>query len=464
LFCIATFICRAEIALSRAEEAIRLQGSQSKGRKRKDESGWAGSVSDDSQFPNEASASPGKGRTQKYLGERGLIALITFLSAFVPLSTDLYLPALPGMAKYFGVSADLANLTLILFFVFFSAGTLLWGPLSDKYGRRPVLLIGLSIYSAASLGCAGSWDIYHLIAFRILQAVGGSGAFAVATAMIKDVYDSRSREPILAMVQSMVLISPAAAPVLGALLLKFVSWRGVFFALAGVGLLALAGSIALQETVDKRYTGSMLQAVARIGKVARNPGFSSLLALFSLLSVSTLAFIASSSYIYIDGFGLSEQAYSYYFALNAFGMIGGPMLYMKVSRKVSRRSIVIACFALVSLSGLLVATLGGLSPWIFAALLLPSTIASSAVRTPGANLMLEQQKEDTGSAAALMSCFGIFMGSIGMTIISLGWSNTILVLGVMNILMGLACTALWLLISERPFVKRVPERFVAAAK
>ena len=186
---------------------------------------------------------------QKYLGQKGLIALITFFSAFVPLSIDLYLPALPGMAKYFDVSADLANLTLILFFVFFSAGTLLWGPLSDKYGRKPILLIGLSLYSAASLACAGSWDIYHLIVFRVLQAIGGSAAFAVATAMIKDVYDTKNRESILAMVQSMVLISPAVAPSLGALLLKFVSWRGIFWTLAGIGLLALAGSIALEETI-----------------------------------------------------------------------------------------------------------------------------------------------------------------------------------------------------------------------
>ncbi|MFZ2470926.1 MAG: multidrug effflux MFS transporter, partial [Methanothrix sp.] len=391
-----------------------------------------------------------------------MIALITFLSAFVPLSTDLYLPALPGMALYFKVSADLANLTLILFFVFFGAGTLLWGPLSDKYGRKPVLLIGLSIYSAASLACAGSWDIYHLIAFRILQAIGGSGAFAVATAMIKDVYDSKSREPILAMVQSMVLISPAAAPVLGALLLKFMSWREVFLVLAFIGLLALAGSIALQETIDKRYTGSMLQALGRLYKVARNPGFSSLLALFSLLSVSTMAFVATSSYIYINGFGLSAQVYSYYFAINAIGMIFGPMLYMRVSRKYRRRSIILVCFAMISASGLLISFFGGFEPWILTVVLLPATICASCVRTPGANLMLEQQKEDTGSAAALMSCFGIFMGSIGMTIISLNWSNTILVLGMMNILIGLVCEALWLRISQKPYVVQVPERYIAA--
>jgi DHA1 family bicyclomycin/chloramphenicol resistance-like MFS transporter len=367
------------------------------------------------------------------------------------------------MSKYFNVSAGLANLTLIAFFVFFSAGTLLWGPLSDKYGRKPVLLIGLSIYSAASLACAGSGDIYHLIAFRILQAIGGSGAFAVATAMIKDVYDSKSRETILAMVQSMVLISPAVAPVLGALLLRFMSWRGVFLVLAFIGLLALAGSIVLQETIAKRNTGSMLHVLGRLGKVARNSGFSSLLILFSLLSISTMAFIASSSYIYINGFGLSMQVYSYYFAINAIGMMFGPVLYMRVSRKYHRRAIIIACFAVVSASGLLISFFGGFQPWILTIVILPTTICASCVRTPGANLMLEQQREDTGSAAALMSCFGIFMGSIGITIISMNWSNIILVLGMMNILIGMVCVVLWLRISQKPYVMQVPERYIDAA-
>jgi DHA1 family bicyclomycin/chloramphenicol resistance-like MFS transporter len=401
---------------------------------------------------------------QKYLGEKGMIALITVLSAFVPLSTDLYLPALPGMALYFDVSADLANLTLILFFVFFSAGMLFWGPLSDKHGRKPVLLMGLSIYFVASLACASSWDIYHLIAFRILQAIGGSAAFAVATAMIKDVYDSKSREPILAMVQSMVLISPAAAPVFGALLLKFMSWRGIFWTLAFIGLLALAGSVALQETIDKRYTGSMLQALGRLGTVAKNPGFSSLLALFSLPSISFMAFIAASSYIYINGFGLSEQVYSYYFAINAIGLIYGPMLYMKVSRKYHRRSIITACFAGFSASGLLISCFGSFQPWILTIALLPATICGSCVRTPATNLMLEQQRADTGSAAALMSCFAVFMGSIGMAIISLNWSNTILVLGMMILLVGLASVVLWLRISKKPYVTQVPERYVASAR
>jgi DHA1 family bicyclomycin/chloramphenicol resistance-like MFS transporter len=126
--------------------------------------------------------------------------------------------------------------------------------------------------------------------------------------------------------------------------------------------------------------------------------------------------------------------------------------------------IIIVCFAVISTSGLLISFVGGFQPWILIIVLLPATVSASCVRTPGVNLMLEQQREDTGSAAALMSCFGIFMGSIGMTIISLNWSNTILVLGIMNILTGLTSEALWLRMSQKPFVKRVPERFVAMAK
>jgi len=419
-----------------------------------------GSAHESSPASPRGSALASKARRQKYLGDRGLIGLIAFLSAFVPLSTDLYLPALPGLTQYFHVNAETVNLTLILFFIFYAAGMLLWGPLSDKYGRRLVLLIGLSIYSVAGLLCAASQDISQLIVFRVLQAAGGSAASAVATAMIKDVYESRNREVILAWVSSMVLISPTVAPAIGAVLLGFTSWRGIFLVLAGIGLIALAGSLALQETLEKenRNSGTLRQSMGRLAVVARNPGFASLLLIFSLLSASSMSFIASSSYIYIDGFGLSEKMYSLYFAFNALGMIGGPALYLQLSRRAARRSIIMVGFVCISAGGLLVYLFGDLEPWAFAMSLFPATLMGSCIRTPGTNLMLEQQKEDTGSAAALMACSAILMGSLGMAIISQEWGDTIRVLAAMNMLVGLACLGLWLLLANRPFVRQIPER------
>ena len=149
---------------------------------------------------------------QKYLGATGLVLLIALLSGFVPLSTDLYLPALPGMSAYFGASADRINLTLTAFFVFYALGALGWGPLSDHYGRKPILMAGLGLYVLASAACAFTWNVEGLIVCRIFQALGGSAAGAVATAIVKDVYSGKKRESVLAIVQSMVLISPAVAP------------------------------------------------------------------------------------------------------------------------------------------------------------------------------------------------------------------------------------------------------------
>ncbi|WP_292520474.1 multidrug effflux MFS transporter [Methanoculleus sp.] len=392
-------------------------------------------------------------RSQKYLGSKGLILLIALLSAFVPLSTDLYLPALPGMGDYFGVSANLTNLTLILFFLFFSLGLLFWGPLSDKYGRRPVLLAGLALYIAASAGCALSWEIWHLIAFRVLQAVGGSAASAVATAMVKDVYDGRRRESVLALVQSMVVISPAVAPVLGAFMLPYTSWRGLFVALALIGTVSMAGGLLLEETIPSRYTGTMKQSVRRLGTVLRNPGFTSLLIVFSLVSTASLAFVSASPYIYQEGFGLSEQWYSLYFALNAAALIAGPFLYLWLSRHFSRRMIVGSGFAVMIASGALVCLFGSLGPLLFALALFPASLMGSAVRPPGAFLMLDQQKEDTGSASALINCSSLVFGSAGMILIYLGGESLVLGLGAINVAVGVVCLAGWTVIGRRGLTK-----------
>ena len=404
-----------------------------------------------------ASDVPVVSRPQKYLGDRGLIALIALLSAFVPLSTDLYLPALPGMSEYFGAPVDLTNLTLILFFVFFSLGMLFWGPLSDKYGRRPVLVAGLVIYIAASLACAASWDIWHLIFFRVLEAVGGSAASAVATAMVKDLYEGRKQESVLAVVQSMVVISPAVAPVLGAFMLPYTSWRGLFVVLAAIGLVSLAGGLMLTETLPRRYPGTIIQSLRRMGVVLKNPGFASLLLVFSLVSVASLAFIADSSYIYENGFGLSEQYFSFYFAINALAMISGPFLYLRLSRSFSRRQVIMSCFVIMMAGGVLICLIGSLGPVFFTLALFPATLMGSCVRSPGAFLMLGQQREDTGSASALINCFGLLFGSAGILLASCDENNLAMIVGLIYAAVGCICLAGWLLIGRMRLANEAPD-------
>jgi len=309
--------------------------------------------------------------------------------------------------------------------------------------------VGLSLYVAASAACAAVGSLNGLIVCRSLQAVGGSAAGAVATAIVKDVYSGKKRESVLAIVQSMVLISPAVAPILGAFLLKAMSWRGVFWVLTGIGGLALLGSLVFEETIAEKTSGVLLHSLGRLVKVLQNRGFTLLLILFSIGSISSTAFIASSTYIYQDGFHLSQQVYSYYFSLNAIGMIIAPLIYLRLSRRFHAETIIRAAYLVIAASGFLVCCAGNFQPWTFAVSILPASIASNCLRPPSANMMLEQQKGDTGAVSSLMGCVGLLMGSLGLQIISLPWGNTIIALGVMTLGTAVISLAAWPFIITR---------------
>lgn len=389
---------------------------------------------------------------QTFLGEKGTLIFLVMISAFPPLSTDLYLPALPQMVENFATNEAMVNMTLSIYFITYAIGLLFWGPLSEKYGRKPIMMAGFGFYIVTSILCALSANIEQLIMARMLQAVGGSAVTVVATSIVKDLYDGREREKIMATIMSLVVIAPMVAPVLGAFLLKIASWRMVFVALAIFGSICAVVALFFQETLEKKYEGSMISSWSRLGVVLKNPRFVSLLGIFSLGPMTMMAFLASSSYIYINGFGLSEQEFSYIFAFNALFATMGPMLYIKLSKYVSVQSIISGAFVLLVCCGVILITVGHVSPFLFAIVVAPATMTVITMRIPGANLMLEQQERDTGSAAALMQFFGMTMGSLGMFLVSIDSENLIRSLGTMQIVVGLTAGGLWLLVRNRPFV------------
>jgi len=387
---------------------------------------------------------------------KGALGFLALISAFPPLSTVLYLPALPQMVEALDTTQTSVNMTLSMFFLFYSVGLLFWGPLSEKFGRKPILLSGLTIYVVASLFCAFSQHVEQLIAGRIIQALGGSAATVVATAIVKDIYSGREREKVMATIMSMVIIAPMVAPVLGALLLKYTSWRTIFLMLAAIGAITLLGGMLFRETLSDKFTGSVVGSWYRLLVVLKNLGFSSLLLIFSLAPIALMAFLASASYIYIDGFGLTEGQFSLFFAFNATCAMVGPTIYMRMRRHIEPKLIVTVCFTLIAVCGVVVSVFGHISPWWFALSVGPVTMAVIAVRVPGTHLMLEQQDEDTGSASALINFFAMFMGSMGMQLVTLWPGSLITNLGYIQIGVGMVCSILWLLCRNRPFIIQPP--------
>lgn len=389
---------------------------------------------------------------QPLLGHRGTLFLLIIMGAFPPMTMDLYLPALPQIVEMFQTSRGAVNLTLGAYMVAYACGILFWGPLSEKFGRKPILLIGLTLYILASIGCVFARSIEGLIAFRILQGFGGGGVTVVETAIVKDLYNGRERERIMATIMSLVVIAPMVAPVLGAFLLKVGSWRAMFVALALFGAFAMALVTLYRESLEERYTGPILHSWTRLGTVLKNPGFAYLLVVFGLAPMCLMAFIGSAAYIYVDRFGLSEQGFSLIFAFNAAFTMLGPILYVRLSRSLPVQTIILGAFVMIVLGGAAIALVGDLSPGIFAGLAAVSTTAVIILRVPGVNLLLEQQQGDTGSAAALIHFSTMILGAAAVQIVAAHSENMIGTLGVLFVVIGTISSILWLLVQHRPFV------------
>lgn len=383
-------------------------------------------------------------KKQPMLGRAGTLLFLVMISAFPPLSTDLYLPALPNMVEALNTNQSMVNFTLSSYFVVYAFGLLFWGPLSEKFGRKPILLIGTSIYVIASFLCANASTIEQLIGYRILQAFGGSAVTVVSTAIIKDLYSGREREKIMATIMSLVVIAPMIAPVIGALLLKIATWQMIFVALGVFGFASMALTLCLTETIESRYTGSIAKSWGRLGIVLKNPRFVLLMATFSLTPMAMMAFVASGAYIYVDTFGFSEQEFSYIFAFNALFASLGPRAYIKVTQYLPAERLISLCFMLLIVCGVFTYSFGQLAPWIFAPTIALATLATITTRVPGTNLMLDQQDKDTGSAVAIIQFSAMICGAIGMTLISIDSGSLIKSLGIIQLATGLLSGVLWL--------------------
>ena len=366
-------------------------------------------------------------RPQSVLKLGGLVALMLVTSLLSPLSLDMYTPAIPHMAEFFATDEGTVNLTLSGYYLFFATGMLVFGPLSDKYGRKPPLLVGL-------------------IAARVVQAVGAGSVSSIGMAIVKDSFEADRREKILSVMQVLFVIGPAVAPSIGTLVLQAASWRTTFWILAIAGAVCLALASLLAETLprDERNQGSVASSLGHLGTVMRDRGFAAFLIISSLFEIPFMGYIAVGSYIYVDFFDVGEMGYSLFFGAAALVMSVGPLVWLGASRKLSVRQFTTVLLALCIVLGVLLATAGQTGPVAFCVLFSLFAIAEAAARPYSMNIMLEQQAHDAGAASAVMNFTRTAIGCAGMGLAALPWSNYAFGIGVLMIVAMAAALVGWI--------------------
>ena len=342
---------------------------------------------------------------QRRLGVVGLVCLLVITSLVTPLSLDMYTPAIPHMTDYFDADAGTVNLTLVDYYLFFAVGLLLFGPVSDRLGRKPVLIGGVVAYVVASVLCAMAFDIWMLVVTRVLQALGAGASSAVSTAVVKDAIAVDKREVVLSVVQVMFVIGPVLAPVVGALVLQVADWRMTFWVLALIGSGCLVLVLLFEETLpaEERVQTGALGTLKNLAVVAKNKGFTVFLLVTALFNLPFMAYIAVGSYVYITFFGLSELAYSCYFAVAALVTATGPLIWLFASRFVSARTFTTIMIAVGAAAGGAMLALGSLSPVLFCLTFVAFALAEACIRPYSTNILLSQQEHDTGAAASLIN-------------------------------------------------------------
>lgn len=274
--------------------------------------------------------------TQKF-GKRYFVFLLVFLgalSAFGPFITDFYLPTLPSMAEVFNTSASMVQLGLTASLLGIAVGQIFFGPLSDKYGRLPIMVWSLLLFALSTIGCIFSPDIQLFDFFRFLQGLGGAGGIVMSRSVATDCYSGRELAKVLAIVGAINGIAPVVAPVTGGLVAQSLGWQGIFWVLFIIGVLLMIMCIPFRESlpVEKRVNGSVWRAAHGFVDIFKIPEFRRYVAVFGLAYGVLFAYISSASFIVQDHFGYSEIQFSFTFGTNAIIVAIGSGLAMKFKR------------------------------------------------------------------------------------------------------------------------------------
>ncbi len=349
-----------------------------------------------------------------------LVLLLGVLSAFGPFVVDLYLPSLPQLASFFETNASMTQLTLTTAMIGLALGQLFLGPLSDKFGRKKPLIISLVIYIISTVLIVFSPNIETMIVLRVIQGLSSAGSVVISRAVATDLYRGREMTRFFGLLMTINGLAPIISPILGSLLLEYISWKGVFVLLALIGVIVLIFSFRLKESlsVENRLQGSIFSTFLTFGVIIKNRLFMSYVGIQSFLLGSMFAYIAASPFILQSFYGLSAFIFSLCFGANGAALVIGSNVGGKMS---NGKALAIGVLGFVVVALYTIAVLIIQPYWLFVeigffAMLLLMGITFPAIST----LAMESERQYAGSASALLGFAPFFLGGVVSPLVGIG--------------------------------------------
>jgi DHA1 family bicyclomycin/chloramphenicol resistance-like MFS transporter len=360
----------------------------------------------------------------------GFIALLIAVSAVSPLGINMYLPSMPGMARALGVDFTTIQLTLSLYLGAMAVGQLVIGPLSDRFGRRPVLLIGLLTFVAGSTICLLAQSIGVLIFGRIVQAIGGCAGITLSRAIVRDLYGRNQVASMIAYVTMGMAVAPMIAPTIGGVLDTFFGWRASFAFLIGFGGLALVFAYwRLGETNHGRSSGEAAgELLQGYGSLFRSRQFWGYTLVTSFVSAMFFAFLAGAPYVMIELLGRSPAEYGFYFAMVPCGYMLGNFATGRIAGTMGPNKMILAgtLLSLTSIAAMaaLIAS-GFLVPVALFGPMLFIGVANGLVLPSGIAGAVSVRPDLAGAASGLSGSFQIGFGALVAPIVGAALGSTV---------------------------------------
>ncbi len=351
--------------------------------------------------------------------------VLGLLSAIGPFAVDMYLPALPSIGQSLGASMGAVQASLMVFFISLGVGQIVYGPVSDMVGRKAPLYFGLGLFAVGSIGCALASDINTLIALRFIQGLGACAGMVVPRAVVRDLHTGVEAARLMSLLMLVFSVSPILAPLAGSLLIEWVGWRSVFWAVtvaAVLGLVLLATCLPETRPPQQRVDSSVSSALAAYGVLLRDRRFLGLVFIAAFGMASFFVYLANSPFVMINHFGLTPRQYSLAFAVNAASFIGVSQFTGRLAGRFGLQAMVkvaVTGYAAVMLALLLLNLLGVDRLDVLIGMMLIGFGFLGLVVPTTAVLALDAHGSIAGTASALMGTFQFVVGALAMAMVGL---------------------------------------------